>query len=84
MASPMQLREAVEIVAAQGWGVSEMLGERYLRARSLVDAAVEAHEALDRMTESDPCGPLTENAALMRWNECVNKLRALERGEEIK
>ncbi len=76
MASPMQLREAVEIVCTGEDDGRNVTKERYARARSIVDAAVEAHEAA--CLYADKFLPMGYDRVLF------DKLRALERGEEVK
>ncbi len=82
MASPMQLREAVKIIDVDHIDDPDT----HARARSIVDAAVEAHERFCAWQDT----PRTREAdAALRWSEtalddATRKLRALERGEEIK
>lgn len=85
----MTLREAVKIDrAARGQWSSKMpfTLDQWLRARAIVDAAVEAHEALCAVLESGAergdDGP--EKRLLDAHFAANDKLRALERGEDPK
>lgn len=71
---PMTLREAVEIVSNGRPGL--MAESRWKRARAIVDAAVEAHEARVKFDDDYDYGDE------VRRSETYKKLRALERGEE--
>ncbi len=78
MASPMQLREAVKIIDVDH--VDDP--DTHARARSIVDAAVEAHEAkCDRL---DKGHAHSEPRMDERVGRAFQRLRALERGEEVK
>jgi hypothetical protein len=101
VASPMQLREAVEIVVEGKAYRSDYDSERefleaskvYARARSIMDAAVEAHEAREGVRVAFESRPMVGGLEAVRdhmreayatLSRAEIKLRALERGEEVK
>ncbi len=95
----MTLREAVEIVdvgrfdychpRGPDWDSDESRGARWDRARAIVDAAVQAHEARLALEAfpGDPADTGFDWHTEPLWEASKNaddKLRALERGEETK
>lgn len=87
MAEPMSLRRAV-LLSRVGMPADASLEVMRLhdRARAIVDAAVEAHERFCAWQDT----PTTRAAAVARmcaasaFDAAVERLRALERGEEGK
>lgn len=81
MASPMSLREAVGIVLGR-----EMVPLEYgAQAEALLDAAVEAHEALCERDDGGLKGGRNGHVhrRIDKHIKAVKKLRAMERGEEV-
>ncbi len=75
MASPMSLREAVKIIDVDH--VDDP--DTHARARSIVDAAVEAHEKLEALNEMQWPTWAAKQRASIEWFEAYERLRALER-----
>lgn len=98
-ATPMTLEEAVEIErigppSTPRWSdfdenpASGPIYERdmstFNRARAIVDQAVKAHKALTQYADLPSTAAIHDQfGAKNKWMEAVDKLRALERGEEV-
>ena len=88
MSSPMTLREAVEIdrKCSEDSGMGVRIGrenmDEWHRARAIVDAAVEAHEARTAYEFGEISDPRDAFALQHNRDATFKKLRALERGLE--